>query len=109
MTDNLQDILAELRKTQEAASAEYERRVDNWWDTLPYEDKERAFYSVVKRIYQGELVEQGSYRYILYDIFGFEPSMYALGMDCGFMSLHNSIMTDAERQIIEEYYRSKQV
>ena len=51
----------------------------------------KAFYSVVKRIVDGELVQKGSYRYVLYEVFGFGPESYTLGMMCGFMSLHNNI------------------
>lgn len=89
------------------AKNEYEVEVDRWWSDMPIEDKERAFYSVVKRIYENELVQQGSYRYILYDVFGFEPHMYMAGMDCGFMALHNAIKTNEEQQIIDEFYAKK--
>lgn len=92
---------------EEPTTKLYEQDVEDWWAKLPLVDRERAFYAVVKRIHQGELVDQGSYRYILYNIFGFDPSYYAIGMDCGFMSLHNSIMSDTEHQIIETYYESK--
>jgi hypothetical protein len=36
------------------------------------------------------------YRYVLYNVFGFDAGMYALGMDCGYMALHNSIMTEEQ-------------
>lgn len=86
------DDLAKLGQLQEAAQASYEAEVDSWWNELPIEYRERAFYAVVKRIFQGELIDKGSYRYILYDIFGFDGGMYIRGMDCGFMALHNSIV-----------------
>ena len=66
--------------------------MDNWWDALTLEDKEKAFYSVVKRLVQGELKDNGSYRHVLYSTFGFDSSSYQLGLLCGFMELHNSIV-----------------
>ena len=79
----------------------YEASVDDWWSKLPVEDREKAFYAVVSRLYKGEIEEQGSYRYILYDIFGFDASMYARGMACGFMHLHNAIDVDKSLKAME--------
>ncbi len=74
----------------------YEAENDAWWNALSQQEREDAFYAVVKRIYQGEIVEQGSYRYVLYDTFGFDASMYMRGMDCGYMTLHNAIVVANE-------------
>ncbi len=92
---------------EEKYKAKYEQEVDAWWESLTYDDKLKAFYSVVKRIYDGDVKNQGSYRYVLYDVFGFEADAYALGMDCGYMSLHNAIKTEEEEQIIHDYYEAK--
>lgn len=73
-----------------------EERVDAWWDSLSQEEREDAFYSVVKRIYQGEVIERGTYRYVLYDVFGFDGGMYVPGMNCGFMHIHNCIFDATE-------------
>jgi hypothetical protein len=104
------DFLTKISELGEAMTQErnsYEAENDAWWGRLSIKEREDAFYAVVKRIHQGELVDQGSYRYILYDIFDFDPSMYIRGMDCGFLALHNAIKTDAEEQIIHEYYESR--
>lgn len=69
----------------------YEQENDVWWNSLSETEREDAFYAVVKRIYEGEITKQGSYRYILYQVFGFDMHMYARGMDCGFLELHNRI------------------
>lgn len=84
---NLHDISDRMKKVAE----EYEKDCDEYWDNLEYKDQLKAFYSVVKRITKGELKDNGSYRYILYDIFGFGPEAYAIGMECGFFDLHNAI------------------
>lgn len=95
MVDNIQEVSA------------YEKEADEWWSKLTPDEQLQAFYSVIKRVYQGDVVEQGSYRYVLYDVFGFGPDSYAVGMDCGYMSLHNAIKTGEEEQIIQDYYASK--
>lgn len=81
----------------------YEASADAWWASLSVANRELAFYSVVKRIYANEIEKQSSYRYILYDVFGFGPDYYALGMDCGYMSLHNAIKTSEEEQVLANY------
>lgn len=78
-----------IRQVQEKEASEF-------WDNLSYEDKCNAFHAVVSRIFEGEIKNKGSYRYILYNIFKFGPDMYGRGMDCGFMALHNSIMDDEQ-------------
>jgi hypothetical protein len=80
-----------LESAHLSKSKAYEAEADSFWDSLSSEDKLYAFYSVVSRIYKGEIKEQGSYRYVLYDVFGFGPESYAIGMDCGYMYLHNAI------------------
>jgi len=99
--------LSEFSSVYEESMKAYEAEADTWWEALPYEDKLRAFYSVVKRIHDGDIKQQGSYRYVLYDVFGFGPDAYGLGMECGYMSLHNSIMSDTDKQIIDQYYQIK--
>lgn len=66
------------------------------WSRLTYPDKCNAFHYVISKIVEGEIKVKGSYRYVLYDIFGFGPDMYTRGMDCGYMALHNSIMDDEQ-------------
>jgi len=70
---------------------DYEQECDAYWDSLSKEDQLKAFYSVCKRILKGDVVDRGSYRYVLYDVFEFEPDAYRAGMDCGYFSIHNII------------------
>jgi len=83
--------LSDLAQEQEAAKLRFESKVGSWWENLTEQEREWAFYSVVKRIHKAEVVDRGTYRYALYDVFGFNGAMYSRGMDCGFMALHNSI------------------
>ena len=99
MQDKMGEFLSaseELRKAFAVQKALDDTNAGFFWDSLSYEDKCNAFHAVVSRICEGEIKVKGSYRYVLYDIFGFEPDMYTRGMDCGYMALHNSIMDDAE-------------
>jgi len=94
---SLGEILAELSEIQEDIEKQTEADMDEWWNQLSKDDQMKAFYSVVKRLVDGELVQKGSYRYVLYDVFGFGSESYMLGMMCGYMALHNSIERDVEK------------
>ena len=85
------DTLSKLSQEMEQSRLKYEADNDAWWNGLTEEEREDAFYAVVKRIYQAELIDKGSYRYALYDVFGFDPGMYMRGMNCGYMAIHNAI------------------
>lgn len=90
MNDELSEELYNIYKE---IKNENESDAEKFWDTLSYDDKCNAFHAVVSRLVKGEIELEGSYRYVLYDIFGFDPDMYTRGMDCGYMTLHNRIMT----------------
>lgn len=85
-----------LREAQKKAHEEYEAKNEEWWNGLTEEEREDAFYAVIKRMYKAEVEDRGSYRWALYDVFGFDPSMYGRGMDCGYMTLHNMIFDSFE-------------
>jgi hypothetical protein len=85
------DTLAELSQELEKSRKIYEHDNDTWWNGLTEEEREDAFYAVVKRIHKAELQDKGTYRYALYNVFGFDGGMYMRGMDCGYMALHNAV------------------
>lgn len=87
LLQKLSDLGQEMMKAQDS----YESENNLWWNSLTETEREDAFYAVVKRIYQGEIEERGTYRHILYTTFGFDAGMYGQGMSCGFMELHNII------------------
>lgn len=64
---------------------------DKWWDNADYETRQLAFYSVIDRMRQSELLDKGSYKFAIYDTFGFKGDMYGPGIECGYMDLHNQI------------------
>lgn len=104
MTDkkSLLDTIAQESEHFQELIRQEAVEMDQWWDDLSQEDQMRAFYSVVKRLVKGEIEDRGSYRYILYDVFGFDAESYMLGMNCGFMELHNSIYTQQEMRELRD-------
>lgn len=67
---------------------------EEYWASLSTDQQLMAFCAVVRRLTQGELVEQRSYRGILYDVFGFGLEAYSRSQNAGFIELHNAIETD---------------
>lgn len=94
--------LSELGEEMQKISEKHEEAVESWWVSLSEEERERAFYAVVKRIFKAEIVDKRSYRGALYDVFGFGEHMYINGMDCGYMAIHNSIVD------VDEHYKLQQ-
>ena len=94
------DHWKELFKAMEEAQQIQNQKADNFWNNLSYEDKLNAFYAVTKRIHKGDIEDKGSYRYVLYEIFGFDMDSYGIGMDSGYMDIHNSIRTAEEIESI---------
>jgi hypothetical protein len=80
------------------AEVQYKNECDAFWNELSYEDKLKAFYSVCNRIFKGDVEDRGTYRYVLYDVFGFGPDAYGIGMECGYMTIHNCIFEGIEKQ-----------
>ena len=94
--DKLLETISEMGEKMREAMIEHEKKNDEWWDSLTEQEREDAFYAVCKRIWQADGKDGGTYRYALYDVFGFDPGMYALGMECGYMSIHNAICEGEE-------------
>lgn len=99
----MDDKMAEYMEANEALAKSFEevrianeKEANDFWDSLSYDDRCNAFHAVVSRLFDGDIKQRGSYRYVLYDVFKFGPDMYTRGMDCGYMALHNSIMNDEQ-------------
>ncbi len=104
-------------KAYKEESDKYAQDNELWWNNLTEEDREKAFYAVCKRIYKADIEKQGSYRYALYQVFEFDMSMYGVGMDCGYIDIHNNIyggnllqrMTDAKKITIKHKNSSQDI
>ena len=94
LLQNLSDLGQEMEKAQKV----YEHDNDTWWNGLSEQEREDAFYAVCKRIWKADGIDNGSFRYALYDVFGFDQSMYMQGMDCGYMAIHNAIVEGKDYQ-----------
>ena len=87
-----QEFLKSVKEAQDA----YAQQAAEKFNALPSEEQLQMFYQIVKNIHQAELIDQGSYRHAIYNVFGFGYDAYTLGMDCGYMDLHNAIYSDEE-------------
>lgn len=85
------EALSDLSAMFKEHAAKYEKDCNEYWNSLSYDQQLMAFYSVCKRIHQGDVKDGGSYRHVLYDTFEFEPDAYGIGMECGYMDIHNLI------------------
>lgn len=87
----LQDALEEASKTFNEAMKSIEDRSEQYWNSLTKEQQLDAFCAISRRVYRGEIEHQGSYRHVLYDVFGFGTESYAQAQCAGYLAIHNSI------------------
>ena len=100
--EKLTQALIEISDIQKETETHYKDECEDYWASLSEEEKLKVFYSVISRVVQGELKNKGSYRHVLYEVFGFGPEAYVIGMQCGFLDLHNSIFTSEELTKLRE-------
>lgn len=91
MNKDFEEFSKIFREAMEANKKESE----DFYESLSMEDKLKVFCAVTRRIFQGELEDCGSYRYVLYNVFGFGPEAYAQAQDAGYLALHNAIYDGA--------------
>lgn len=89
--------MKDFQRVYQEARDQYDKDAEAYWEALSYEDKLMAFYIVTKRIHKGDIVDNGSYRYVLYDVFGFDMDSYVVGMDSGYFDIHNSIVAGEDK------------
>jgi hypothetical protein len=83
----LREIWNETEKRQNAED-------DAWWDSLDCDGKSQAFRQITKLMHKAEVLERGSYRYAIYDVFGLD---YGDGLT-HYMQLHNLISQGIESE-----------
>lgn len=97
MNEELKKVKKELKETSDfytEAMKKLENEQEYYWNSLTKDEQLKAFCAVTRRLVKGELDDKGSYRWVLYDVFGFGPEAYTQGMDCGYMALHNAIVDE---------------
>ena len=76
---------------------EMQKEQEEYWNSLTKEQQLMAFCAISRRIVDGEIKQKGTYRYVLYDVFGFGPEAYMPAQVAGYLSIHNAIF-DAEHE-----------
>ena len=93
----------ELANSFQRWEQELEEDHDKFWNGLSKDDQLKAFCSVIRRLHRAEIEEHGTYRYTLYNVFGFGSESYVQAQVSGFLAIHNAIW-DGERlgQLIDK-------
>ena len=86
----------ELSNSFQRWEQELEEDHNKFWNSLSKDDQLKAFCSVMRRLYKAEIEDGGTYRYTLYNVFGFGPESYVQAQVSGFLAIHNAIW-DGER------------
>ena len=82
---------------------------ENFWNTLTKEEQLKCFCAISRRIYKGELEDNGTYRYVLYDVFGFGPESYGVAQLAGYLSIHNVLFEGMYNEQCEELDSDKAI
>lgn len=94
--DNFLKVLMEIGEIHQEAMSHYAKEAEDYWNSLTYEQKLMCFFTVTKKIHQGDCLENRSYRGVIYDIFEFDADAYGLGMYSGYFNIHNMILSKEE-------------
>lgn len=96
--------LSEISNTFNDWIEENSKRYNEKWENLSNEDQLDYFCAISERIFEGEIKKQGTYRYVLYDVFGWGPEAYAPAQCAGYLEIHNAITTpDQEERLLIEF------
>jgi hypothetical protein len=93
----------EFLRIEEEAFKQYSLKAKEYFKSLDMDDQLLVFFHITNVIFENYFKDNGSYRGLLYDKFGFGPESYSLGCDSGMFTLHNSISNPEE---IEERFQA---
>jgi len=100
LAERLRGVRSEVDVALSAMEVDQER----FWNSLSLEDQLKAFCAVSRRIYNGEIKHNGTFRYVLYDVFGFGPEAYMPAQVAGYLAIHNSIFRpEDERAVLRQF------
>jgi DNA-binding transcriptional regulator YbjK len=81
-----------------------EEQQEAYWNSLTKEQQLDVFCAVARRIHQGDMIDKGSYRYVLYQVFDFGPEAYMPAQMAGYLDIHNAIFTsEQEARLLESF------
>jgi len=104
ITEQDKVALDEISRVWNEAMQEVENQSEQYWNSLTKEQQLQAFCAVSRRIYKGEIEDQGTYRWVLYDVFGFGPEAYAPAQIAGYLAIHNAIFSaDHEHRLLSQF------
>ncbi len=88
----------EYLELEEKALKEYKQKAKEYFESLETDNQLLLFFHITNIIFENYFNDNGSYRGLLYDKFGFGPKAYSLGCDSGMFALHNAISTPDENE-----------
>lgn len=91
--DDLLKGLEEISKIFNDAMKEIENKQEEYWNSLTKDQQLMVFCAVVRRIFKGEIENKGTYRWVLYNVFGFGTESYVQAQDAGYLAIHNAIFS----------------
>lgn len=97
--------LEEISKTFNEIMDSIKQEQEDYWNKLSEEDRLKVFCAVVRRIHDGELVKNHSYRGMLYDVFGFGPEAYVQAQMSGYMDIHNILCDPPQEAALIDFCR----
>lgn len=101
---NAMKALEQISEVFTEAMDRIEQEHEAFWESLTQDQQLAALCAVARRIYKGDIEEKGTYRYVLYNVFGFGPEAYAPAQLAGYLAIHNAIMTpDEERELLVRF------
>jgi hypothetical protein len=92
------DEYKEFLKIEEEALEQYKQKGKEYFEFLEMDNQLLLFFYITNVIFENYFEDNGSYRGLLYDKFGFGPEAYSLGCDSGMFTLHNAISTPSESE-----------
>ena len=98
--DGVEKAMAEMSEMSQRFQKvvdEIEKEQEDYWASLSKEQQLMAFCAISRRIVDGEIKQKGTYRYVLYNVFGFGPEAYMAAQCAGYLDIHNAIF-DAEHE-----------
>ena len=111
MDEKTEKFLSALDSIGDAVNhslTELAKESETFWQSLTYDQKIMVFHAVCKRIHQGECLDKGTYRHVLYNVFEFGSDAYTVGMACGYFDIHNAIFAGGEHDFDSEEIKSQE-